>query len=438
MPTFPKDLPSWLRYIESLHPQTIALELTRVKPVCDALALRPKFPIISVTGTNGKGSSCAMLVSIYRAAGYRVACYTSPHLLCYNERVSVNGRLVSDAKLCQAFEAVEKARQHLKIALTYFEMGTLAAMWHFMRCEIDLAVLEVGMGGRLDAVNLWNADVAIVTSIGLDHQAYLGTTRDEIGAEKAGIYRPLCPAICGDLNPPHSLMHYAEAIGADLQLIGRDFVVQSNLQEWHYLASGIDWCLPRPNLIGEVQLNNAACVISAVRALTALPVTLTAIREGLCQIQISGRFERIAESPTVIVDVTHNPHAAIVLAENLRTSFVPRGHTYAVFAMLSDKDIAGVVRALSSSVDIWYVANIDDARGASADTVATIIGNECPHASIFRFKTPVLAYQQALLDLKTCVNSSKSDKILVCGSFFTVSAVMRAIKTTQPVRGNIE
>jgi dihydrofolate synthase/folylpolyglutamate synthase len=304
--TKPATLNQWLAYIEALHPKSIEMGLDRVNVVISHLALQPLPPIISIAGTNGKGSTCAMLESIYSKAGYQVGAYVSPHLLHYNERVRVNLRNISDDDLCLAFSAIEAARGD--VVLTYFEMGTLAALWHFSNAKLDVILLEVGMGGRLDAVE---PSCSIVTSIDLDHTDYLGDTREKIGTEKAGIYRKDKPAICGDDNPPESLIVYAREIDANLLLIHRDFEVTKTNDGWIYQFDQKHLALPALALQGDFQLNNAACAVCAVQTLAnLLPVSLDAIKSALANVTLLGRFYAISQNPEVILDVAHNPQAA--------------------------------------------------------------------------------------------------------------------------------
>ncbi len=435
----PKTLAAWLSYIESLHPKSIVMGLERVKRVIDYLHCEPKFLIITVAGTNGKGSTCAMLEQIYKQAGYQVGCYTSPHLLRYNERVRVNGNEVSDAALCDAFEAVETARLETvkqtpdgaAIQLTYFEVGTLAAIWHFMQTGIEVAILEIGLGGRLDAVNAFEPSCAIVTSIDLDHQEFLGDTRESIGFEKAGVYRKSVPAICGDANPPASLIAYAKNIQADFKCIQRDFNYAVLGEFWQYLlADKTVYTLPMPALKGLYQLSNAACAVSAVEALQfTLPVSNDAIACAMREVQLAGRFQIVANlhSPKVILDVAHNPHASLALAENLKVSKPQNGRTFAVFAMLSDKDIHGVVAAVKDEIDVWYISSIDNVRGASALELAKIVNEVAPNAVYKTFENAAEAYLQASNDIEACIDRSENDKIVVFGSFFTVSSVMQLL-----------
>jgi dihydrofolate synthase/folylpolyglutamate synthase len=412
----PADVDGWLQYLEKLHPKHIALGLERVCEVRHRLGLHPRFAIITVAGTNGKGSTCAMLERIYLEAGHRVACYTSPHLLRYNERVRVDGTEVSDAELCAAFCAVEQARQ--ATPLTYFEFGTLAALWHFIQANVDVAILEVGLGGRLDAVNVFDPDCAIVTSIDLDHVEYLGNSRESIGREKAGIFRRGVPALCGDPHPPSTVSAYASEIEADFQQIGVDFRYALVGREWEFHAAGMCYRrLPLPALDGSFQIGNAACAMAAVHCLQArLPVSATSMANGLKHVRLPGRFQSMGGKPEIILDVAHNPHAARGLAENLRNR--PHGgRTLAVFAMLRDKDIAGVVRELADSVDAWYVAGIQTARGAEAQALAGLV-QAIPGAHVYCSADVTAAFRLA------CMSAGENDRIIVFGSFYTVADVL--------------
>ncbi len=428
----PKTAVEWLAYIEALHPKAIAMGLDRVKLVIDKLQLNPTFPIITVAGTNGKGSVCAMLSYIYAQAGYQVGCYTSPHINCYNERVSVNLQLISDDDLCAAFTAVEAARGD--VALTYFEMGTLAAMWHFCHQNVfnqnlDIAILEIGLGGRLDAVNAFEPSCAIVTSIDLDHMEFLGDTREQIGFEKAGVFRANKLAICGDENPPSSLVEYAKKIGANLQLIQRDFQVKKTKDSWQYSDENFQLDLPKLGLIGDFQLNNAACVVRAVLHLSyILPITTPEqssadlqvnIHKALRAVHLIGRFQQLQSKPPVIVDVAHNPHAAKSLAQNLK-SIPCAGRTLAVFGMLADKDIAGVIEAIQDEIGVWYLADIHSARGATALTLQGILNESGNKKSIHMFEDVAAALAVA------CIDADKNDRIIVFGSFYTVADAMAA------------
>lgn len=420
------ELADWLTYIEALHPASIEMGLERVEQVRQRLGLVPQFPIIIVAGTNGKGSTCAMLESIYRVAGYRVGCYTSPHFIRYNERVRIGGAEVADEVLVEAFQAIEQARQETDTALTYFEFGTLAAVWSLMQAKVDVGILEVGLGGRLDAVNVFAPQCSIVTSVDLDHMDFLGNDRECIGREKAGVFRPGAPAICGDNDPPLSLQAYAAEIGADLRRIGHEFGFQAQQSDWHYRAGSQEYQLPLPALSGSFQLNNTASVINAVDCLQEiLPVTLVQMRQGLQQVVLNGRFQVCCEQPQVILDVAHNPHAAKALASNLAQHPVV-GRTLAVFSMLADKDIAGVIQVLTPYIDAWYIAGVGHARGASAEQLREYVMAQASSSSLVQIHADVRnAYRQA------CNDAGENDRIIVFGSFFTVADIMCELATTQ-------
>ncbi len=408
--TQPQSLSQWLTYIEALHPKSIEMGLARVEAVAERLQLTPNFPIISIAGTNGKGSACAMLERIYLDAGYQVGTYVSPHLKQYNERVRVNHAMISDAALCEAFAAIEAVRGD--IVLTYFEMGTLAAMWHFVRADLDVAILEVGMGGRLDAVNVFEPACAIVTSVDLDHMDYLGDTREKVGAEKAGVYRAQKPAICGDTNPPDSVLAYAADIEANLHLINRDFTVTKTESGWQYQTQHNVLTLPALSLQGDFQLQNAACAICAVEQLQQqLPVPMENVGESLKAVTLLGRFYRLSEQPDIILDVAHNPQAAESLANNL-VNQPCAGRTLGVFAMLADKDIESVVRIVSPHIDAWFLADTHNARGATASELAKYLQNA---REITLFNQVAEALRAA------CIEANKNDRIIVFGSFYTVA-----------------
>jgi dihydrofolate synthase/folylpolyglutamate synthase len=346
--------------------------LERVGAVQRRLGLEPAFPVITVGGTNGKGSACMMLEAMLRAGGYATGCYTSPHLLRYNERVRIAGREADDEALAAAFAAVDAAREG--VTLTYFEFGTLAAMWLFLQAGVDCAILEVGLGGRLDAVNVFDADCALVMSVAFDHMDYLGTTREEIGYEKAGIFRAGRPAICADPDPPQSLRRHAAEIGAPLLVRGVDFGFDAERTQWRYRGPhGARHGLPYPVLRGTHQLANASACLTALDSLRErLPVTMDDIRVGLLQAEMPARFQVLPGRPAVILDVAHNPAAATVLADNL-AQMGRSGRTLAVFAMLRDKDIAGVIAAVQSRIDHWFVAGIGAPRGAEAEMIVQIL-----------------------------------------------------------------
>ena len=414
----PYVLDAWLAYLEQLHPKTIELGLDRVRAVQEKCDLFPAFPVITVGGTNGKGSTCAMLEAMLLAAGYRAGCYTSPHLIRYNERVRINGRMVDDAALCEGFAAVEAARG--EVALTYFEFGTLAAVWLFAQAQLDVVILEVGLGGRLDAVNVFEPDAAVVTTVDLDHMDYLGNTREQIGFEKAGIFRAQKPAICADPNPPQSLLQHAAGMGAQLLRIERDFGVTRAPESWTYWGpSGPRAALPYPTMRGAHQLANAAAAIASVDSLRErLPLSQAHLRAGLLSARLPGRFQVLPGKPTVILDVAHNPQAARILAQNLRAQYVS-GKTYAVFGMLRDKDIAAVIAALKDCIDIWCVGGLAGPRGASGELVAQAL-NHAGIAAAHISPNIVLAYAFA------CRQAGEDDRICVFGSFYTVAEALIA------------
>jgi dihydrofolate synthase/folylpolyglutamate synthase len=417
-------LAAWLAYIERQHAQPIALGLDRVREISRRLNQRQTCPVILVGGTNGKGSTCAMLERILRCAGYRVGLYTSPHLVDYNERVRIDGRSADDAALCEGFARVEAARGN--VPLTYFEFGTLAAWEVFAAQPLDAIILEVGLGGRLDATNIYEPDVAIVTGVDLDHMDYLGATREAIGFEKAGIFRAGKPAICGDPDPPANLVEHCRVAGADFLLIGRDFGYERQEGQWQYWGragrrSGLAW----PALRGAIQLANASCALAALDSLRErLPVAMQDIRRGLLEVELPGRFQVLPGRPTLVLDVAHNPQAARVLADNLgNMAFHPT--TWAVFGMLRDKDVAGVIAALKSRIDVWLPCSLEGPRAASADFLAEAleaagcrVGGRCAN--------PAAAMAQAQ------AAAGEGDRILAFGSFLTVAEVLRA-RAPQPM-----
>ena len=401
-----RPLGEWLRYIEAQHPKSIALGLDRVAEVFSRMGVRIDGPVLTVGGTNGKGSTCAMLESILRAAGYRTGLYTSPHLLRYNERVRVAGVEVSDEALAESFAAVERARQ--EVALTYFEFGTLGALHHFSREKIEAAILEVGLGGRLDAVNIVDPDCAVLTSVGIDHVDYLGATREDIGREKAGIFRAGRPAVIAEPDPPQSVL----AAPARQLRIGRDFGFVAEQNQWTYWGpDGRRGGLAYPALRGRIQLRNAAAAICALGTVE-LPVAMQEVRRGLAEVEIPGRFQVLPGRPQVILDVAHNAQAAKVLAQNLADAgFSPQ--TIAVCGMLRDKDIGAVLRELAPRVTRWHLASLSGPRGARASDLAREIPVE---SHLFDSPAQAFAAARAL--------AGESDKIVVFGSFLTVAEVM--------------
>ncbi len=411
------SLSNWLSHLESLNPKTIALGLERAAQVKERLGLLPTFPVIIVGGTNGKGSVCAMLESILHAAGYKVGCYTSPHLLSYNERVRIAKQPATDAELCASFEAIEQARGD--IPLTYFEFGTLAAMQCFIAHKVDVAILEVGLGGRLDAVNVFDTDCAVVTSVDIDHVDYLGETREQIAFEKAGIFRKDRVAICADSDVPQALREHAQKVGAELWCIGGEFGFSGHPGQWDYRGkAGSRRVLPFPALRGAFQLHNASAVLAALDALKErLPVGMEGVRRGLVEVQLAGRFQFVPGRPQLILDVAHNPHAARSLAQNLAS--LPPAKTFAVFAMLKDKDMAGVVRALDAQVDVWLVAGIDAPRGAMAEELAQVLRDASVRGEVRTCASIADALQEA------SNLAGENDRITTFGSFYTVAEVMR-------------
>jgi dihydrofolate synthase / folylpolyglutamate synthase len=422
-------LAAWLGHLEALHPKGqagIELGLERVRQVKAALGQNERVPVITVGGTNGKGSTCAYLETILARAGHRVGCYTSPHLFAYNERVRIDTRPVDDASLCRAFARVEAARHGVADpALTYFEFGTLAAWEVFAEAGVDAIVLEVGLGGRLDAVNIYEPDVAIVTGIALDHTDWLGPTREHIGFEKAGIFRPGKPALCADASPPQRLIDHALAIGADLRLIGRDFGFErlaEDRAQWRFRArrSATDTVrrmLAYPGLRGGVQLANACVAVAALELLRdRLPVSMQAVREGLLQAELPGRFQTLPGRPAVVLDVAHNPQACAVLAANLGDmGFHDR--TWGIVGMMADKDIDGSLRALAPRIDHWLTIPLPSARSETAERLAEAVRRVAPGASVEACADAAEACR------RVAGRVTEADRIAAFGSFLTVAEV---------------
>ncbi len=423
-----RSLAGWLDYIERQHPKTIQLGLERVREVGIRMGLkRPGKHVITVGGTNGKGSTVAFIEAIARAAKWRVGAYTSPHLLNYNERVRVDGIDAGDKELVSAFEAVETAR--LETPLTYFEYGTLAALWLFQRSELDLAILEVGLGGRLDAVNMIDADVAVVTTVDIDHQDWLGSNRETIGFEKAGIARAGRPLILGDDDPPSSVIGHAYSLGAATIRAGCDFFFEAIDDQsmrpglpwrWHEVGFEID--LPMPTLAGSVQLRNAATAIAALRAIDK-PIARAAYVQGVTHAQLAGRLQQFDRNDVqVVVDVAHNPQAARELAGWLQQTPIS-GRTLAVFAALGDKDAVGIVDALAHVVDDWFLSGLDEAgvRGLHVAAFAQrLINTEASGGATFASVDQAMAAALA--------KSLGGDRILVFGSFYTAAIALRFMR----------
>jgi dihydrofolate synthase/folylpolyglutamate synthase len=422
-------LDEWLAYIEARHPQSIAMGLDRVDAVRREMGLVLDCPVIVVAGTNGKGSACRLLESVLTAAGYRTGVYTSPHLLRYNERVRVSGADVSDVVLVKSLREVEAARARTGVSLTYFEFGTLSAARIFREAAVEVAVLEVGLGGRLDAVNVFDGDVSMLMSVDLDHQAYLGPTRETIGLEKAHVFRPQRVAVCADPDPPTSVLKYAESVGATLWLAGRDYGYAAERSQWRYWSPmGNRPGLSLPALRGRYQIANAAACLAALESIRdRLPVSGGAIRDGLASVTNPGRFEVLPGRPVTILDVAHNPHASAALASNL-AQMSGFDRTIAVFGALSDKDIGGVVRPLRGHVDRWLLVPLAGDRGLPVEALAERVREAGVTAGIENCvgmdDAITRAYEQAQLD----------DRILVFGSFLTVAAAMQALQARRQQR----
>lgn len=425
--TLLNTLAGWLEFIERQHPDSIALGLERVARVRERMQIDLSCPVVTVGGTNGKGSTCAMLEGILRAGGYRTGVYTSPHLLRYNERVRIESRDANDTALCEAFAAVERAREGT--ALTYFEFGTLAAAWLFSRERLDVVVLEVGLGGRLDAVNVFDTDCAVLTSIGIDHVEYLGGTREQIGREKAGIFRGGRPAIVADPTPPATVLEEAERVGAaPILLSGRDYGygMQPQPGQWAYWGpTGKRAGLAFPALRGAIQVRNAAAALTALGTLRErLPLSVQALRRGLADATLPGRFQLLPGLPGLILDVAHNPQAAAVVRENL-AALRAAARTIAVVGMLRDKDIVGVLRTVAPLITQWHLVTLNGPRGATAAELAQAlraVGVKGPWRE-HRGVAPAFA---AARD-----EAGEDDKILVFGSFVTVAEVMQEIESSR-------
>lgn len=415
-----KELAEWLAHCERLHPKTIDMGLARVQEVAQRLQLRFECPVVTVAGTNGKGSTCAMLEAIALQAGYRTGVYTSPHLVHFEERCRIGGEIVQPQALVPHFERVEAARQG--VTLTYFEFTTLAIMSLMAASGLDVAILEVGLGGRLDAVNVVDTDCAILTSIDLDHMDYLGPDRESIGREKAGILREGRPAIVSDPMPPHSVLQYANALGADLWLLGRDFNFSGDKQQWAWAGRGRRYPgLAYPALRGANQLLNASGVLAAFEALRSrLPVTAQAIRNGLAMVELPGRFQIVPGQPALVLDVAHNPHSVAALAANLDAmGFYPT--THAVFGAMSDKDLAPMLAKIGPLVDRWYFTDLPTPRAASAQDLL-----QRWQAVPGRREVPASTHTSPEDALRAAVAAAEpADRILVFGSFYTVGGVLQ-------------
>lgn len=423
------SLPQWLAWQEKLHFTEIDPGLARIGAVWQRLAADKPLPykVVTVAGTNGKGSSVALLTAILRAAGYKTGSYTSPHLLRYNERIAVNGEPAGDAQICQAFARIDDARQ--EISLTYFEFATLAAALIFKDAEVDFAILEVGMGGRLDAVNLFDADLALITPIDLDHMQWLGDNREKIGVEKAGILRQGRPLVCSEVTPPESIITTAEKLNVPIFIAGRDFHYQPADKGWHWQSSTHQYKdLPMPALHGRYQLQNSAAVLMAVQLLVRqglADIDEYAIGQGLSSVKLSGRFQILPGPVQRIFDVTHNQQGAENLADVLNETPC-QGKTLAVIAMLGDKDSASVFNALGQQIEHWYLGGLDGNRGQTAESLAVSLQTAVPAA---RYSTSEAVEQAYHLAMQA---AEPGDRILIFGSFHTVEAVMRQIPALVP------
>ena len=429
LPPYPTNLSEWLAHCERIHPQTIDMGLERVARVAQRMALSMPCPVITVAGTNGKGSTCAMLDAIYSQSGFRTGVYTSPHLVHFEERCRVEGESVNAADLLPGFAEVEEARLGKtapdgqgEISLTYFEFTTLAILRTLARRSLDVVILEIGLGGRLDAVNVIDPDVSVITCIALDHMALLGPDRESIGREKAGIMRTGRPVIVSDPMPPQSVIDRAREIDADLWRIGLDFHFAGDQQQWgwatHPNRGGRRYSgLAYPALRGANQLVNAAGVLGAVEALRSrLPVTAQAVRNGLALVELPGRFQIVPGTPTLVLDVAHNPHSVAALTENLDAmGYHPT--THAVFGAMADKDLQTMLERIAPIIQRWHLCDLPTERAAKARDLATQI--PAPGVVAGTYADPVLALRAAVAE------ADPADRIVVFGSFFTVGGVLQ-------------
>ncbi len=414
-----KTLDDWLAHCEQLHPKTIDMGLDRVRAVAERMGLRFDCPVFTVAGTNGKGSTCAMLEAILTQAGFRTGLFTSPHLVRFEERCRIRGQNVDASDLVAAFARVESARA--EISLTYFEFTTLAILDTLARAGLDAVILEVGLGGRLDAVNIIDTDCAIITSIDIDHAELLGDTREKIGFEKAGILRTGRPAIVSDPVPPQSVIDRATEIGADLWLLGRDFNYSGDKQQWAWAGRGRRYAgLAYPALRGANQLINASGVLAALTAMRQqLPVTAQAVRNGLALVDLPGRFQVVPGQPALVLDVAHNPHSVAALALNLDAmGFYPT--THAVFGAMADKDLTPMLQRMDPLVDRWYFTDLPTPRAASGAALqaAWQALTQRKDASSAVFSQPLDALHAA------AAKAQAADRIVVFGSFYTVGGVL--------------
>ena len=418
------QLTDWLAYCERLHPTSIDMGLDRVRTVAERMGLRFDCPIITVAGTNGKGSTCAMLEAILLASGYRTGMYTSPHLVHFEERCRVRGEIASAPDLVATFARVEKARVENgnEVSLTYFEFTTLAILQLLADAKLDVAILEVGLGGRLDAVNIFDADCAVITSIDLDHMEFLGTTREAIGFEKAGIMRAGRPVVVSDPVPPQSVLDQAARLGADLWRFGRDFNFSGDKLQWSWAGRGRRYAgLAYPALRGANQLVNASGVLATLAALRdRLPVTAQSVRSGLSVVELPGRFQIIPGQPTLVLDVAHNPHSVAALTENLDAmGFYPC--THAVFGAMADKDVGPMLARIGPLIDRWYFTDLPTPRAATGEALRAVwqAGNSRRDVTAAAFTTPQLALDAAVKA------ANPTDRIVVFGSFYSVGGILK-------------
>jgi len=412
-------LHEWLKWQEELHFTAIELGLDRCTEVAENMGLlKPDFTVISVAGTNGKGSSVAMLNSILCNSGYKTGCYTSPHLIRYNERIKLDEVEVTDEMLCESFSRIDHARGN--VSLTYFEFGTLAALDIFHHADIDIALLEVGLGGRLDAVNCLDADVALITSIDLDHMQWLGFDRETIGREKAGIFRSNKPAICSDPHPPETVLQYAEEIGATLYIPGRDFNYQLSDDNWSWQwGSVVHEKLPHPSQYNSCQVQNAAGVLMVLNVLdSGMPVAVGDIEKGLKNFSLAGRFQMLSEGIQTILDVAHNNQSAKTLVHNLK-QFPNSGKTHIIIGMLKDKDRNSVLGELIEIADYWHTVTISNPRGSDSETIKNELLELGVNVPISENDTVADAFHK----LKDEIGIH--DRIVVTGSFLTVGDAIK-------------
>jgi dihydrofolate synthase/folylpolyglutamate synthase len=415
-----KTLQEWLDWCEQLHPVAIDMGLDRVKTVAERMDLRFDCPVITVAGTNGKGSTCAMLEAVLLQAGYRTGVYTSPHLVHFEERCRLHGESASAEAFAQAFAAVEAVRGD--VSLTYFEFSTLAILHLMASANLDVAILEVGMGGRLDAVNIIDADCAVITSIDIDHTAILGKDRESIGFEKAGIMRAARPVIVSDPVPPQSVVDHAAAVGADLWLFGRDFNFSGDKQQWAWAGRDRRYSgMAYPALRGANQLINASGVLAALDALRQrIPVTAQAVRNGLAMVELPGRFQIVPGQPVLVMDVAHNPHSVAALAANLDAmGFYPT--THAVLGVMADKDLLPMLQKVNPMVDKWYFTDLPLPRAAKAADL-----QQAWQAQNTRTDTASSVHADPMLALQAAIDAADpADRIVVFGSFYTVGGVLK-------------